>query len=86
MAISINYPDKILAGVWQSYTLTSDEGPPEGEVVLDGKPVERRFISMRRPLWKVTFFLPPHSAGKIMTLKFHNGASQIEESKAIEAG
>jgi hypothetical protein len=86
MAISINFPDKILPGVWHSYTITSDEGPPEGEVLLEGKPVDRRIIPMRAPKWKVTFKVPGDCAGKTLVLRFKNGAAQVEESKVIEGG
>ncbi len=86
MAISINYPDKVIAGLWQSFTITSDEGPPAGEVLVDGKPVEARFIRMREPLWKVTFLIPRESAGKELTLRLRNPGAQVEEKKAIDAG
>lgn len=86
MAISINYPDKIIAGLWQSYTITSDEGPPQGEVLIDEAPIEARIISLRPPIWKVTFLIPRESAGKKLALKFRNGGTKIEETKAIEAG
>ena len=84
MALSINYPDKILAGVWQSYTISSDEGPPDGEVLLEGKPLDRRIIHMRSPKWKVSFLLPKGSGGKKVTLRFKNSAHQVEEAKEIE--
>lgn len=83
MAIKINYPDKILPGVWQSYTISSDEGEPRGEVVLEGKALEQRIIHMRDPLWKVTFFLPPESGGGKLTLKFQNSGSQVEDTKEV---
>ena len=84
MALSINYPDKILAGVWQSYTVTSEEGPPDGEVLVDGKSLARKFIHMRAPKYKVTFLLPDDAAGKKLTFKLRNGGgSACEESKEI---
>ncbi len=84
MAISISYPDKVLAGVWQSFTITSDEGPPTGEVLLAEKPLKARFIALRTPLWKVTFLLPGDSAGKSLTLKLQNAGGRLEESKPVE--
>ena len=84
MAISINYPDKILPGVWQSYTITSDEGPPEGEVLLEARPLAQRIIPMRAPKWKVTFLLPADAGGKRMTLRFRNSGAKVEETKEIE--
>ncbi len=86
MALKIDYPDKILAGVWQSYTVNSDEGVPDGDVLLGGKPLKRKIIPLRPPKWKVTFFLEAGAAGKNLTLKFQNAGSCLEETKAIEAG
>jgi len=86
MALSIKYPDKIIEGVWQSYTITSDEGMPDGDVLLEGQPLKRRIIPMRHPKWKVTFFLEAGTAGKNVTLKFQNEKSRLEETKTIEAG
>jgi hypothetical protein len=86
MAITINYPDKVLAGVWQSYTVTSDGGAPDGEVLLDGAPLAKRILPMRPPVWKVTFLLPKDAAGKSLTIRLRDGISQVEESKKVEAG
>ncbi len=85
MAIVISYPDKLLAGLWQSCTITSDEGPPDGEVLLDGKPLDRKLIPLRPPLWKVSFLLPGDAAGKTVTLRFRNAGSMVDEAKPIEA-
>jgi len=85
MAISINYPDRILPGVWQSYTITSDEGAPEGEVIFENRPLPQKIIPLRSPKWKVTFLLPAEAAGKTMTLKFRNAGGKVEETKEIEA-
>ncbi len=85
MAISINYPDRILPGVWQSYTITSDEGAPEGEVILGERTLPQRIIPMRAPKWKVTFHLPAEAAGKKMTLRFRNPGAKVEDTKEIEA-
>jgi hypothetical protein len=86
MAIAINYPDKVLAGVWQSLTVTSDEGAPDGEILLEGKPVERRILVLRPPKWKLTFRLPGDAAGKSLTLRIHNESVKIEETKTVEGG
>ena len=86
MAIEINYPDKIVPGVWQSYTITSDDGPPQGEIRVDGKVLDQRLIFMRDPLWKVTFKLPADSGGKTVSLKFHNGTCDVEDEKGILDG
>jgi len=86
MAITINYPDKVLAGVWQSYTVTSDEGAPEGEVLLDGTTLETRIIPLRPPAWKLSFRLPGDSAGKTLQIRLRNGPAAVEESKKVEAG
>jgi hypothetical protein len=86
MAISINYPDKVVAGVWQSFTIASDEGAPDGEVLVDGKPVERKILTLRPPLYKVTFLLSADTVGKSLGLKLRNESHKLEETKAIEAG
>ncbi len=85
MAISINYPDKIFPGVWQSYTISSDEGTPQGEILLEGKSLEQKVIPMREPKWKVTFKLPKDCAGKKLTLRFKNTANQVEDTKTVDA-
>ncbi len=97
MALSINYPDKILAGVHQSYTATSDEGEPSGDVVLAGQSLPFRLICLGAPKsvdvstateikYKITFLLPESSAGKSVQLKFEAGSSKVDDSKEIIAG
>jgi hypothetical protein len=86
MSISINYPDKVLAGVRQSLTITSDEGAPDGEVLLDGQPLARSIVRLRPPVWKVTFSLPQDSAGKAIVLRFRNESVNVEETKTVEKG
>jgi hypothetical protein len=55
MAIDINFPDKILAGVNQSYTITSDEGAPTGTISVatsgaDGRTdVAHRIVPLGAP-------------------------------------
>lgn len=94
MALDINYPDKILAGLNQSYTLTSDEGPPAGKIHIDGKTLSHRVIPLGAPKdakesttsvmkYKVSFLLPGDSAGKSVTFQFQAGQSKVEESKPI---
>jgi hypothetical protein len=94
MALSINYPDKILAGLNQSYTLTSDEGPPAGQVQIEGQALPHRVIPLGPPKdakvsttpvmkYKVSFLLPQGTAGKQVVLAFQAGASRVEESKPI---
>ncbi len=97
MALSINYPDKILAGVHQSYTATSDEGEPSGDVVLAGQSLPFRLIHLGAPKtadvtttpevkYKITFLLPEGSAGKSVQLKFEAGSSKVDDSKEIISG
>jgi len=86
MALSITYPDKIIAGLWHSLTVTSEAGPPEGDVLLDGKPLERRIIPMRAPLWKITFLVAKEGAGKPLVVKLRNPAAALEETKTVDAG
>lgn len=94
MGISLNYPDKILAGLNQSYTLTTDEGPPRGSVLLDGQEIPFRLILLGPPKsaqesttpilkYKVSFILPEGSAGKTLILRFAAGSKSIEETKAV---
>ena len=96
MALDINYADKILAGVSQSYTLTSDEGAPRGRVLVAGKEIPHRVIPLGPPKdalesttpvmkYKVSFLLPEDSTGKTMTLQFQAGSSKIEDAKPITA-
>jgi hypothetical protein len=96
VSLDINYPDKILAGVNQSYTVTSDEGPPQGTIAIDGKDLPHRLIPLGPPKdalvsttpvmkYKVTFYLPADSTGKNVTLRFQAGASRVDDSKAITA-
>ena len=94
MALSINYPDKILAGVNQSYTVTSDEGLPRGQVMVGGKALDHRVVELGAPKdsiisttlvrkYKVSFFLPKDSVGKSLTLQFQAGSSKVDESKPV---
>ncbi len=94
MALSINYPDKILAGVHQSYTITSDEGEPAGKVVLGNEELPFRVFRLGAPKtadvsttpvvkYKITFLLPENSAGKSVHLQMQAGASKVDDSKEI---
>jgi len=94
MALRATYPDKIIAGLHQSYTLLSEDGPPSGRILVDGKDVPFRLIPLGPPKsaaesttttmkYKVTFLLPDDSAGKTLSVQFAAGSSRIEESKPI---
>ncbi len=94
MALSINFPDKILAGVHQSYTVTSDEGSPSGTIDVGGRELDHRLIRLGPPKdaaesttpvmkYKVTFLLPEDAAGKSVQLKFRAGVSTVEESREV---
>ena len=94
MSIEINFPDKILAGVNQSYTMTTDEGAPSGKVEVEGKELPHRVIPLGAPKdalvsttpvmkYKVSFFLPDGTQGKDLVMRFQAGASQVEEKKLI---
>jgi len=94
MSLSINYPDKILSGLNQSYTLTSDEGPPSGRIRIDAQELPHRVIPLGPPKdslvsttpvmkYKVSFLLPRDSAGKSVTFEFRAGSTTVEESKPI---
>jgi hypothetical protein len=94
MSIEINFPDKILAGVNQSYTVTTDEGAPSGQVQVEGKDLPHRVVPLGAPKdalvsttpvmkYKVSFFLPDGTQGKDLVMRFRAGASQVEEKKPI---
>jgi hypothetical protein len=83
MALEINYTDKVLAGVHHSFTLTSTEGPPAGEVLVGGSPIPHRVVPLREPKWKVSFLIPADAAGKELKLRFKAGASAVDEGKEI---
>ena len=94
MAVSINVSDKVLAGLNQSYTITSDSGEPSGQVAVGGVELAHRIIPLGPPKetdssapldykYKVTFFLPPDTVGQQLGLKFAAGESEVEESHEV---
>ena len=96
MALSIKYPDKILAGLNQSYTASSTSGTPSGKVIADGKELPHRVIHLgehknAKPdtapevKYKISFLLPADSAGKTLEMKFQAGGVQVDDSKDITA-
>ena len=83
MALEINYTDKVLAGVNHSFTLSSDEGPPSGEVLVGGAPIPHRVVFLREPQWKVSFMIPSEAVGKELTMRFQAGGNSVDETKEI---
>ena len=94
MALSINVSDKVLAGLNQSYTITSDSGEPAGQVAVDGVKLAHRIVPLGPPKdtescapldykYKVTFFLPPDTAGQQLELKFAAGESEAAENHEV---
>jgi hypothetical protein len=94
MALSINYTDKILAGLNQSYTITSDEGAPAAQVSVEGREIPFRLIRLGPPKdakesttkvmkYKISFLLPEDSAGKNLIVKLQAGSSKVEDTKPI---
>ena len=94
MALSINVPDKILAGLNQSYTITSDSGEPSGSVSVAGAELAHRIVPLGPPKdaeesapldykYKVTFFLPPDTVGQELELKFAAGESEATENHEV---
>ena len=94
MAVSINVSDKVLAGLNQSYTITSDSGEPSGQVAVGGVELAHRIIPLGPPKetdssapldykYKVTFFLPSYTVGQQLELKFAAGESEVEESHEV---
>ncbi len=92
--IAINLPDKVLAGVHQSYTITSDEGPPSGTVSVGSQELSCRIIRLGAPKdllesttlvvkYKVTFLLPEDSVGKKLALQFQAGSSRTEKEEKV---
>ena len=86
MPVQISFSDKVFAGVNHSFTITSNEGVPSGEVLVDGKTIPHRLIPQREPKWKISFSVPPGAAGKELVVRIRAGASTIEEKKTIVAG
>ena len=85
MTIEVKYTDKILAGVYHSFTVTSNEGPPSGEVLVDGSSLPHRVIHLQDPKYKISFKVPGNSAGKELVLKLTAGMSVFQETKEIVA-
>ena len=94
MALSINVPDKILAGLNQSYTITSVSVEPSGSVAVGGAELAHRIVPLGPPKdaeesapldykYKVTFLLPADSVGSQLELKFSAGESEVEESLEV---
>ena len=85
MTIEVKFTDKILTGVYHSFTVTSDEGPPSGDVVVDGNSLPHRVIHLQDPKYKISFRVPDNSAGKELVLKLTAGMSIFQEAKEIVA-
>lgn len=93
--LSLNLPDKVLSGVNQSYTFTSDEGAPAGSVSVGGSDVEHRIVPLGPPKdepsgtdvmkFKVSFLIPDGSVGKKLVLKFKAGEASVDEEQDIIA-
>ena len=94
--LSINIPDKVLAGLNQSYTITSEVGEPSGKVTVGGTEVPHRVIRLGPPKtwdgngtpqmkYKVSFLLPADSTGKKMELRFEAGGATAEVGEEIKA-
>jgi hypothetical protein len=92
--LNINVPDKILAGLNQSYTILSELGEPRGRVAVDGRELPHRVIRLGPPKdwngegapkmkYKVSFLLPQDSGGKKLQLRFEAGGEVVEESHDI---
>jgi len=93
--LTLNVADKIFAGVNQSYTFLSDEGPPSGTVRIGGAEVAHRVIRLGPPKeeptgttkmkYKVSFFIPSDAAGKAVELRFQAASSAVEEKLEVIA-
>jgi hypothetical protein len=94
MALSVTYPDKILAGLNHSLTLTSDEGPPKAKLSLGDVPLAHKLIPLGPPKtaaesltpvmkYKLSFTVPKGSSGKVLKLDLSAGASKVAETKTV---
>lgn len=94
MAISVNFPDKVIAGLNQSYTITSDEGSPNARIHVDSLGLSFRLIPLGPPKtepesstgilkYKVTFHLPEDSVGKTLHVDLWSDASRLEETRPV---
>lgn len=97
MAISANFPDKILAGLNQSCTVTSDEGPPHARIHVDSEGLPFRLIPLGPPKdapesststmkYKVTFHVPEDAARKTLHVDLWTDASRVEETRPVVEG
>ena len=85
MSIEVNYTDNFYAGVYHSFTITSDEGLPSGEVLVGETTIPHRIIHMQDPKYKISFHVPEDAVGKELVLRLKAGATDIEEKKEIAA-
>jgi hypothetical protein len=85
MTIEINYTDKFLAGVYHSFTITSDEGFPSGSVHVGDTEIPSRIVHMQDPKYKISFKIPPDTEGKELVVKISAGATTVEEKQEITA-
>ena len=97
MAISVNFPDKIIAGVNHSLTITTDEGPPKATLQVEATTLPCRLIPLGPPKsesdsdtpvmkYKVTFYLPDDAVGKSLQVDLWTEASRLEDARPVVAG
>jgi hypothetical protein len=86
MPITVNATDKFLAGVNHSFTITSDEGLPSGEVIVGKTMVPCRIFRLRDPNYKISFLVPKGSAGQELVLRLRAGKATVEEKHPITEG
>jgi hypothetical protein len=96
MALNVKYPDKLIAGLHQSCTITTEEGRPEVKLRLGDGDLAHRLIFLGPPKdapesttttekYKISFFLPEDAMGKTLQVAMRAGDSTVEETKEVVA-
>lgn len=85
MTLEVNPTDKFLSGVFHSFTVTSDEGMPMGEVSVGEEVIPHRVIPLADPKYKITFKVPGDSVGKELKVKISTPFSTVEDTHPITA-
>lgn len=85
MTMTINATDKFLAGVHHSFTITSDEGLPGGEVLVGETAIPHQVIHLQDPKYKISFLIPEDAVGQQLTVRLQGRQSTVEETREIAA-
>lgn len=96
MALNVKYPDKLIAGLYQSCTITTEEGRPEVKLRLGDVDLDHRLIFLGPPKdapesttttekYKISFLLAEDAAGKTLEVEVRAGDSAVEDTKEVVA-